>query len=64
VGVGRSQEADLSSSFSDANQGGHTQMVELPSVDGSIWYGIEDLHVAGGVSDRDFNDLLVNVSFV
>ncbi len=56
-------EADLSSSFSDANRGGHSQIVELPSTDGSIWYGIEDLHVATGGSDRDFNDLLVNVQF-
>lgn len=56
-------ESDLSSSFSAANRGAHSQIVELPGADGSIWYGIEDLHVASG-SDRDFNDLLVNVSFV
>ena len=56
-------EGDLSSSFSDANRDGHSQIVELPSADGSIWYGMEDLHVATGGSDRDFNDLLVNVQF-
>ena len=55
-------ETDLSSSFSDANRGDQSQIVELPSAEGEIWYGIEDLHLAG-VSDRDFNDLLVNIQF-
>ena len=57
-------ETELSSSYSAANRGGHAQIVELPGADGSLWYGMEDIVVASGGSDRDFNDLLVNVQFI
>lgn len=50
----------LYSSYSAANPGGATQMVAFGGGDG-VTFGIEDLLVQGGQSDRDYNDLIVHL---
>ncbi|MEB3348556.1 MAG: DUF4114 domain-containing protein [Cyanobacteriota bacterium] len=52
------------SSFSAANPGGETQMVRLGSDPSSYVLGIEDIAVASGRSDRDFNDTIISISGV
>ena len=54
----------LFSSFSAANPGGETQMVRLGSDPSSYVLGIEDLAVASGRSDRDFNDNILTLNGV
>jgi hypothetical protein len=54
----------LFSSFSAANPRGETQMVRLGSDPSSYVLGIEDLAVASGRSDRDFNDNILTISGV
>ena len=54
----------LFSSFSAANPGGETQMVRLGSDPSSYVLGIEDLAVASGRSDRDFNDNILTINGV
>ena len=51
----------LFSSYSAANPGGATQMVAYGDDSGhGVTFGIEDLFVLGGRSDRDYNDLIVH----
>jgi Domain of unknown function (DUF4114) len=51
---------ELFSSYSSANPGGATQMVAFGDTNGhGITFGIEDVFVASGQSDRDYNDLIV-----
>jgi len=52
------------SSFAAANPMGQTQMVRLASDTNKLTLGLEDLAVASGTSDRDFNDLIINVTGV
>ena len=47
------------SSFAAANEGGATQMVSLSDSSNSRVLGIEDLSVAKGLGDNDFNDIIV-----
>ena len=47
------------SSFAAANEGGTTQMVSLSDSSNSRVLGIEDLSVAKGLGDNDFNDIIV-----
>jgi hypothetical protein len=47
------------SSFSAANPDGATQMMAFGSPGVGITYGIEDVFVGSGLSDRDYNDLIV-----
>ena len=54
----------LFSSFSAANPGGETQMLRLGSDPSSYVLGIEDLAVASGRSDRDFNDNILTINGV
>ncbi|MEB3200281.1 MAG: DUF4114 domain-containing protein, partial [Synechococcaceae cyanobacterium] len=61
------QDGDRStifSSFSAANPAGETQMVRLGSDPHRLVLGIEDIAVASGRSDRDFNDHIVSLSGV
>jgi hypothetical protein len=48
------------SSFSAANPDGATQMMAFGSPGVGITYGIEDVFVGSGLSDRDYNDLIVS----
>jgi hypothetical protein len=52
------------SSFAAANPGGATQMVSLSNSPNSLVLGIEDLSVARGLSDNDFNDVILTVKNV
>jgi hypothetical protein len=52
------------SSFAAANEGGATQMVSLSNSSNSRVLGIEDLSVAKGLGDNDFNDIIVNIQGV
>ena len=56
--------AVIFSSFAAANPFGATQMVSLSNSSNNLVFGIEDLSVAGGYSDSDFNDLIVRVQNV
>ena len=56
----RNNPNELFSSFSAANPGGATQMVAFSDTGGrGVTFGIEDIAVASGHSDRDYNDLIV-----
>ena len=52
------------SSFAAANPGGATQMISLSNSPNCPVLGIEDISVAGGRSDGDFNDLIVRLKNV
>jgi hypothetical protein len=54
----------LFSSFTPANPGGLSQFVSLGSDSTGIVMGIEDVAIAGGLSDRDNNDLIVTLGGV
>ena len=54
--------ATLFSSYAAANPSGQAQFQAFAAQGRGITYGIEDLAVAGGRSDRDFNDLIVSLS--
>ena len=56
--------AVIFSSFAAANPFGATQMVSLSNSSNNLVFGIEDLSVAGGYSDSDFNDLIVRIQNV
>ena len=49
------------SSFAAANESGATQMVSLSNSSNSLVLGIEDISVAKGLSDNDFNDIIVKI---
>lgn len=53
--------AHLYSSYSAANPGGATQVIAFGSPNEGITYGIEDVLVSSGLSDRDYNDLIVRI---
>jgi len=57
-------ETKIFSSFAAANPGGATQMVSLSNSPNCPVLGIEDIAVAGGRSDGDFNDLIVRLNNV
>ncbi len=57
-------ETKIFSSFAAANPGGATQMVSLSNSPNNPALGIEDISVAGGRSDGDFNDLIVRLNNV
>ena len=57
-------ETKIFSSFAAANEGGATQMVSLSNSSNSQVLGIEDLSVAKGLGDNDFNDIIVNIQGV
>ena len=50
---------EIYSSYSTANPGGATQILAFGDSGGGITFGIEDILVTSGQSDRDYNDLLV-----
>lgn len=53
-------KSEFSSSFSAANPGYGVQVQSfLPEDDGQLVYGFEDIYVNSGVSDLDFNDLVL-----
>ncbi len=52
---------NLFSSFSAANPGGSMQVVSLGASNGDVTFGVEDLLVSSGLSDRDYNDLIVTL---
>jgi hypothetical protein len=54
----------LFSSFAAANPGAAPQMMSLGTGGNGMVLGIEDLAVAGGVSDRDYNDVIVKIGSV
>ena len=56
--------SEIFSSFAAANEGGATQMVSLSNSANSLVLGIEDLSVAKGLGDNDFNDLIVKIQGV
>ena len=60
--VQNGNRSTIFSSFSDANPGAETQMVRLGSDTNRFVLGIEDLAVASGRSDMDFNDDIVSLS--
>lgn len=49
------------SSYSAANPGGAVQILTFGDPSGGVTYGIEDILVTSGASDRDYNDLLVTL---
>lgn len=49
----------LYSSYSAANPGGATQIMAFGDPGTGITFGIEDILVTSGLSDRDYNDLIV-----
>ena len=51
----------LFSSFAAANPGGAMQVVSLGSPGGGVTFGVEDTLVTSGLSDRDYNDLIVTL---
>lgn len=57
-------ESKIFSSFAGANPGGTTQMVSLSNSANNLVLGIEDISVAGGNSDSDFNDVIVRIQNV
>jgi hypothetical protein len=57
-------ETKIFSSFAAANEGGATQMVSLSNSSNSRVLGIEDMSVARGLGDNDFNDIMVNIQGV
>ena len=59
-----SSRTTIFSSYATANPMGQTQMVRLSSDTNKLTFAIEDLAIASGTSDRDFNDLVLNVSGV
>jgi hypothetical protein len=60
--VQNGNRSTIFSSFSDANPGAETQMVRLGSDTSRFVLGIEDIAVASGRGDRDFNDNIVILS--
>jgi len=53
--------AQLYSSYAAANPGGATQIVAYGNGGQGVTYGVEDVLVTGGFSDRDYNDLIVRI---
>jgi hypothetical protein len=53
---------ELYSSYAAANPGGAVQVVAFGDFAHGVTFGIEDILVTGGHSDRDYNDLLVTVA--
>ena len=53
----------LFSSYSKANPHGDVQIVTLDPHGRGVTYGIEDVAVSSGHSDRDYNDLIVSFNF-
>lgn len=55
-------EQTISSSYSAANMNGDVQMQAFVAPGrGAVW-GIEDILVSSGASDRDYNDLIVSIN--
>jgi len=52
----------LLSSYASANPGGLAQFVAFAAEGRGISYGIEDIAVSSGFSDRDFNDLSITLT--
>ena len=52
----------LFSSYAAANPGGLDQVQAFAASGRGLTYGLEDLALASGRSDRDFNDLIVSIS--
>ena len=50
------------SSFAAANPSGSPQMVSLGDDSTGMVLGIEDTDVSGGLSDRDYNDIILKIS--
>jgi len=59
-----SSRTTIFSSYAAANPMGQTQMVRLNSDSDKLTLGIEDLAIASGISDTDFNDLILNLTGV
>ncbi|MEP9376546.1 DUF4114 domain-containing protein [Aquabacter sp. CN5-332] len=55
--------ATVFSSYAAANAGGAVQVVALGDAEHGTTFGIEDLSIMGGQSDRDYNDLIVTLAF-
>ena len=55
-------QQNLFSSYSSANPAGASQFLSIATGDGSLMFGVEDLLSTSHVSDRDFNDLLIQSS--
>jgi hypothetical protein len=53
----------LFSSYAAANPNGDAQIVTLGQQGRGVTYGIEDISVSSGHSDRDYNDLIVSFVF-
>jgi hypothetical protein len=53
---------NLLSSFAQANPGGQSQFVAFAAEARGISYGIEDIAVSSGLSDCDFNDLVITLA--
>lgn len=53
---------NLLSSYAQANPGGQSQFVAFAAEARGISYGIEDIAVSSGLSDRDFNDLVITLA--
>lgn len=51
------------SSFAKANPNGDVQIVTLGQENRGVTYGIEDVALSSGHSDRDYNDLIVSFNF-
>jgi len=55
-------QRNLFSSYSAANPGGASQFLSIAAGDGSLMFGVEDILSTSQASDRDFNDLLIQVT--
>jgi len=55
-------QRNLFSSYASANPGGASQFMSIATGDGSLMFGVEDILSTSHASDRDFNDLLIQLS--
>lgn len=55
--------ATLFSSYAAANPHGDVQIVTLGQAGRGVTFGVEDLSLSSGHSDRDYNDLVVTLNF-
>ena len=55
--------ATLYSSYAAANPHGDVQIVTLGQAGRGVTFGVEDLSISSGHSDRDYNDLVVTLNF-
>lgn len=61
--IANNDQRTMYSSYAKANPNGDVQIVTLGQQGRGVTYGIEDLSLSSGNSDRDYNDLIVTFNF-